>query len=1207
MKKIFSIVLSICVLVSLTAGLDYSVFAEDLQSSGKCGENVSYTFDSEAGTLTISGSGATENYPWGGSPFYNQSSIKSVVINDGVTNIGVWMFSDCRSLSSIEIPDSVISIGEYAFSHCSSLTTIEIPDSVTSIGVFAFEYCSSLTSIEIPDNVTSIDEGAFYYCSSLTSIKLPNSLTNIGDWLFNDCSELSGIEIPNSVTSIGRAAFSDCSSLTSIEIPDSVTSIGNSAFAHCSSLTSIKLPNSLTNIGDWMFSDCSELSSIEIPDNVISIGEYAFFSCNSLASIEIPNSVASIGRFAFEYCDGLRRIVVDSENTVYDSRENCNAIIETSGDKMIWACLNTNIPNTVKSIECQLYYYELFYDYGDTDAHFTAISYRGSQEEWSKVIEASNNFDNDVRILFCPLSLQGSCGENLEYSYTCSDGVGVLTISGTGDMTNYTNAESSPFYNLCIDYLIVEEGVSSIGDNAFSGSSEIKSISLPNSITTIGYGAFIRCRNLKCVEIPDGVTYIGNGAFYWCSGLEKIIIGKNVNKLGDGEEAFKGCVSLKSITVDNENKVYDSRENCNAIIETSKHRLILGCKNTKIPDTVTKIGDCAFENCISLKSIDIPNSITDIEGYAFNACKDLTSVDIPKYVTKIEYGTFSNCTALTSAEIPNSVICIDNGAFYNCRNLTCIEIPNSVTSIGDYAFQCCSELRSIEIPNSVTSIGSYAFYDCNKLEKVNINSIEKWCNIRFDGEYSNPLCFAHRLYLNNELVEKVVFPTGLSSINDFSFYNCTSLTSIEIPNDLTSIGEYAFYGCSGLSEITVDLENPVYDSRNNCNAIIHTSSKTLMLGCKNTVIPNGVTKIGALAFSYCTDLEHIDIPDSVISIGKDAFSYCSGLKSIDIANSVANIGENAFSFCTSLTSVKLPNKINIIEDGAFLKCENLISIEIPNTVTTIGYGAFSSCSSLNDVYYTGSETEWYSIKIWNDGEFGGNECLFKINIHFNSHMPCEIHIPAKAVIENEVAPTYDKAGSYDEVVYCSVCNKELSRTKKSNAKLKKTSISNASVSGIKDKTYTGKEITQSIMVKLGDKTLKNGTDYKVSYKNNKSVGKATLTVTGINAYSGTVLKTFKINPKGTSLSSITAKSKGFTVKWKKQATQTTGYQIQYATDIKFEKNKKTVSVSKNSTTSKTVSSLKAKKKYYIRIRTYKTVGGTKHYSSWSPSKSVKTK
>ena len=218
------------------------------------------------------------------------------------------------------------------------------------------------------------------------------------------------------------------------------------------------------------------------------------------------------------------------------------------------------------------------------------------------------------------------------------------------------------------------------------------------------------------------------------------------------------------------------------------------------------------------------------------------------------------------------------------------------------------------------------------------------------------------------------------------------------------------------------------------------------------------------------------------------------------------------------------------------------------------------------------------------------------------------HTPAAAVTENKVAATYDKAGSYDEVVYCSVCKTEISRTKKTIAKLPKTSLAKATVIGVADKVYTGSAIKPAVTVKLGSTTLKNGTDYTVTYTNNKNVGKATVTITGIKKYSGTIKKTFKINPKATKLTSVAAASKGFTAKWSKVTTQTTGYEIQYSTSSKFTKSTtKTATVTKNSTASKKITKLTAKKKYYVRIRTYKTVNGVKYYSAWSASKTVTTK
>ena len=220
----------------------------------------------EDGTLTISGTGAMKNYDYDSnqSPVYNNSDVKKIVIEDGVTSIGDYAFRGCSSLTSITLPDSVTSIGDCAFVFCVGLSSITLPDSVTSIGDSAFKNCSSLTSITIPDRVTSIEPYAFDNCSSLTSITIPNSVTSIGASAFYNCRSLTSITIPDRVTSIESRAFTGCSSLTSITIPDSVTSIGYATFAGCSSLTSITIPDSVTSIGESAFSNCSSLQTISL-------------------------------------------------------------------------------------------------------------------------------------------------------------------------------------------------------------------------------------------------------------------------------------------------------------------------------------------------------------------------------------------------------------------------------------------------------------------------------------------------------------------------------------------------------------------------------------------------------------------------------------------------------------------------------------------------------------------------------------------------------------------------------------------------------------------------------------------------------------------------------------------------------------------------------------------------------------------------------
>ncbi len=341
MKKLFTLIVAICATTL--------AWADD---SGSCGSNVTYTYVESTGTLTISGTGDMESYasfsktPWSA----YSSSIKKVVINNGVTSIGSSAFSCCYELTSVTIPNSVTSIGEQAFRGCTGLTSVTIPNSVTSIGEQAFYKCTGLTSITIPNSVTSIGKNAFWNCTGLTSVTIPNSVETIRDAAFYGCSGLTSVTIPNSVTSIGERAFRDCSGLTSVTIPNSVTSIGNAAFFDCKGLTSINvaednlyyasidgvlynkdkntlimcpggktgsitIPNSVTSIGIYAFYNCTGLTSVTIPNSVTSIGTYAFYNCTGLTSVTIPNSVTSIGDGAFRKCTRLTSMTIPNSVT----------------------------------------------------------------------------------------------------------------------------------------------------------------------------------------------------------------------------------------------------------------------------------------------------------------------------------------------------------------------------------------------------------------------------------------------------------------------------------------------------------------------------------------------------------------------------------------------------------------------------------------------------------------------------------------------------------------------------------------------------------------------------------------------------------------------------------------------------------------------------------------------------------------------------
>lgn len=275
--------------------------------------------------------------------------LTSVSIPGSVTTIGESAFYNCRALTTVTLQNGIETIGRDAFYGCTSLTSVTIPGSVNTIGEFAFGLCTQMTSATIEDGVPSISAYAFSECTSLTSVSIPNSVTYIGNQAFSH-SGLTSVTIPGSVTDLGAWTFNRCVDLQSVTIEEGVTNISNYTFLECFSLTSVSIPSSVTTIGDGAFLSCTSLPGVTIPANVTSIGDEAFSRCSSLASISIPRNVTSIGRNAFSACLNMTAMNVENGNTVYDSREDCNAIIETATNTLCYACKQTTIPSSVTTI-----------------------------------------------------------------------------------------------------------------------------------------------------------------------------------------------------------------------------------------------------------------------------------------------------------------------------------------------------------------------------------------------------------------------------------------------------------------------------------------------------------------------------------------------------------------------------------------------------------------------------------------------------------------------------------------------------------------------------------------------------------------------------------------------------------------------------------------------------------------------------------------
>ena len=988
-KRVLSILLVVCLIVSL---LPVSAFADEVDASDTCGENVTWTL--KDGVLTISGTGAMEDYdewdcvPWNG----QKDSIRKIVVEDGVTNVGNYAFSDCTSLESIILPDGLNSIGKRAFAWCWNLADVTLPDGLESIDEAAFFDCNSLRDITIPEGVTDISYKAFYYCNSLSSVSIPKSVTSIGEYAFADCNSLNTVNYTGTVAQWEAISVADgnnylltamihCTdgdvvphgtcgenvtwkltedgsltisgsgemenyewgdapwarqkdSIRNVVIEDGVTSIGTRAFKSCESLESVILPDGLNSIGKRAFAWCWNLADVTLPDGLESIDEAAFFDCNSLRDITIPEGVTDISYKAFYYCNSLSSV---------------------------------SIPESVTSIG------EYAFDWCH---ELNTVDYAGTVAQWETISVADGNNCLLTATIHCTdgdVVPHGTCGESVTWKL---DEDGTLTITGTGAMEDY-DWGGAPWYSLTdsIEKIVIEDGVTSIGTRAFESCESLGSITIPDSVDSIGDYAFNNCTSFSEITLPEKLSYIGKGAFCNCANLKDIVIPDGVATIKVStfascsnlvsasiseattaieEDAFWDCTSLLDTYYSGTKAQWDSIkiDTGNGCLQTT----VIHCTDGNLPPHGTFGDNITWKlenNTLTISGEGEMPDFYSVQTPWSRKVGSITSVIVEDGVTNVGNRAFINFDNLKRVALPNSVKSIGDEAFSWCYSLENITIPEGVRDISYKAFNSCWSLSTVSIPESVTSIGESAFSSCDDLESVNYGgTVAQWEAINIaDGNF--------------DLITAKI--------------RCTD--GVYVPHG--TCGENVTWMLDENGTLIISGTGDMYDYTFNETASWYDINSQI----KSIVIESGVTSIGEWAFNGCNNLNTVKISDTVKIVPQNAFATCWHLGAF-----VVDENSTCFSAVDGVLFNKdkielviyplgmnseeytIPNGVKSIAQEAF-ELSGVQTITIPTSVTTIEYRAFNACDNLGRVNFAGTVAQWKAIDIGEENDVLNNAII----------------------------------------------------------------------------------------------------------------------------------------------------------------------------------------------------------------------------------------
>lgn len=825
MKKILSALLCIILLMSC---LFVSTFTVSAAVTGICGDNLTWSYDTSNGVLTINGTGDMYDYELG----------KGYAGTD--TSDSPWNGQYRKEIKKIIVSEGVTSIGNCAFYHCTALEEIVLPDGLVSIGNKAISRCDVLKEIDIPSTVTTLDESFISQCPLISSVVIPNGVTAIPDRAFESCSNLSIISIPDTVTSIGNYAFSNCSSLEAITLPTDLTTMGTHVF-YASGIKELTIPDGVTAINACTFYNCTSLEKLVLGNNIATIGNYAFYNASNLTIYAPLNS------YAHQYAEsnGINFSAVKSpeDDYTYSVSNGEATITKYNGDGG-----DVVIPETLGGYPVT----------GVGEAAFRAHPGLTS-------ITIANNVTSIGRLAFweCTELTSVFIGDSVDF-------INGSAFYGCSALTELVVSESNPSYTSYDDVVfnkdkttivaciggksgsyIIPDGVKVIGDFAFYGCSKLKSITIPDGVTSIGERSFSKCYELTSVTVPDSTISLGFEAFYDCSSLTEVILGNSVTSIGGN--AFDNCKELKTIT---------------------------------IPDSVKNIGSYAFYGCTNLTifapSGSYAHQYAVNNGIAFIAIKspgdDYDYTVLNGALTIDGYVGDGGDVIIPSTIDGYTVTGIAADAFKNCTTITSLIIPDSVTSIGAGAFSGCSGLESITIPFiGEESSATYRYplgYIFGRTRYTGGTATKQYYNY---AEYAITL---YTYYIPTSL--KYVNVTG-GDIPSYAFYNCAGLINIILPEDTKSIGSNAFFNCSGITNIAIpsSVTSIGFSAFNGCSGLanimipdsVTNIGNSAFSGCNDLTI-YGYPNSYAQEYATSNNINFAEIVDATIKSA--SYEYSDG-------------------------------------------------------------------------------------------------------------------------------------------------------------------------------------------------------------------------------------------------------------------------------------------------------------------------------------------